>query len=290
MRNPRRLFMHPLQTAALFALAVGMAGALQPAMAAKPEPSVAADKAATYGIEVEGDLYIGTDGSVRDYKLQSRDLTPEIAAAVDKRIRDWRFEPILVDGQPVVAKTKLKLQLQAEPIAEGYRLRVASIGFGGPQLNRPKLAPPRYPESALRAGVEADVTLVLRLDQNGRVTEAEAEQTSLSGKGPERIMREWAEIFEKNALSTARRWSFQLTEEVGGETAAMTSVRIPVKYRMSGREGWRAMVPVGPRKPLPWADAETGLASVAPVDLKDGETQSLDSRFKLKDKMVGTLL
>ena len=60
---------------------------------------------ATYELTVHGELYIGPEGTVTDLKLRSADLSPEIAAMVDRQVRKWRFEPILVDGRAVNAKT-----------------------------------------------------------------------------------------------------------------------------------------------------------------------------------------
>ena len=268
--------------------ALGLAALAGPATAGDPLQRPAAEqKLASYRLSIDGDLYIAGDGSVSDYKLRSNeDLTPEIAALVDKQVRSWRFEPILVDGQPVVAKTRLHLSLNAEPVAGGYQLRIYGVGFGNPVRDSKKITPPKYPEAALRAGVEAEVMLVLTLDERGHVTDTAIALTSLSGTGPQRVLNQWADLFEKSATDAARHWRFSLTEEIDGH-AVQTRARVPVSYRLRNIQGWRTMVPVArPGRPLPDVP-DRQLAADAPTD---SQPQALDSRFRLKDRVIGTVL
>lgn len=242
-----------------------------------------------YHLSAEGDLYISADGSVLDYKLQSKNLSPEIAVLVDKKIRGWRFEPIIVDGKPVTAKTRLDLSLNATPVPGGYQLRIAGVGFGNPVRKPLGLKPPTYPIPANRAGVEADVVLLLTLNGNGRVVKSDVERTSLSGKGPQRVVTQWADMFEKSAQDAVRHWRFELTEQVDGKAASKSRVRIPVIYRLDNTKGWRAMVPVvRPGHYLQFEDDKRlANASMAPTDQRP---QSLDSDFILRDKVIGTAL
>ena len=51
----------------------------------------------TYEINLNGDIRIGPDGVVRDYRLQT-ELQPVVAKAVDNNVHTWKFKPILIDG------------------------------------------------------------------------------------------------------------------------------------------------------------------------------------------------
>src|SRR4051812_34017858 len=73
---------------------------------------------AMYEMSAVGEVQIAPDGSVSDYRLQST-LSPAIAKLVDGAVRSWHFDPIVVDGKAVVAKTALRLSLKAEPIDAG---------------------------------------------------------------------------------------------------------------------------------------------------------------------------
>lgn len=263
-------------------LPIGQAGGTPQAQATSPRPS--------YHLSADGDIYIAPDGTVIDYKLDSKDLAPEVAKLVDARIRRWRFEPIRLDGKPVIAKTRMTVELDAIPVADGYQLRVAGVGFGNPRRTHPEnMKPPRYPLPARRAGVEAQVLLLLSVDAQGKVAKVEIQSTSLSGKGPQQVMTQWADMFEDSAGDAARHWHFEMTEQVGGQPLALTRVRVPVTYRMEDHRGWHALVPVV--RPGHYAkiavDERIAAAAAGPGDQ---EPRSLDSRFKLRDKVVGTTL
>jgi TonB family protein len=264
------------------------------AVAATPSrgPDVA-EPQPTYRIKVEGDLYIGTEGMVTDFRLRSTDLAPDIAAMVGKGVRSWRFEPILVDGRPVNAKTSLELELSLLPVAGGYQLKVVGLGFGNPVRQSHSLQPPEYPSQARRVGLEADVGLVLTVDGDGRVAAVDVESTSLSGKGPQRVMVQWADLFERSAKVAARRWRFEMTETVGG-MAVSTRVRVPVQFRITGgQSNWTAFVPVvrpGHYAELKRGDGKDDAQLAASDDRASQQPQALDTRFRLKDDVIGKVL
>lgn len=252
-------------------------------------PARSQSSAVEYSMDAAGTIDIGPDGAVLDYRLD-KNQKPDVAAALDQSIRGWRFEPILVDGRAVIATTRMRLALVATPMAAGdYALKVNDVRFGEPD-RRSQLAPPRYPQAALKHGVAARVVLVLRLDEQGNVTDVHTEQVSLNLAQPQghRIER-WRRTFEEATAAKAMTWKFAITELVDGQPAPHTSVRIPVDYIRGGRgseNDWRGLVP-GPRHPVPWGG--DNLADLDP-ELGNGDMQPLDSRFKLTTPLLGTLL
>ena len=72
----------------------------------------AAQNSTVLEMSADGEIRIAPDGHVTDYKLKST-LSPTIAALVDRNVRSWRFEPIVVDGNPVAAKTALLAEIGA---------------------------------------------------------------------------------------------------------------------------------------------------------------------------------
>lgn len=242
-----------------------------------------------YKQRLSGDIVIDTDGNVRSYELKDADLTPQVRELVDRSIRSWRFEPVLVDGKPVNAKTSLNMQIEAKPLEQGYAVKVDSIAFGAPKRDQSKLKPPRYPLLAQQGGVEALVVLVLRLDAEGRVIDLYPEQTSLSGTGPDKIVQQWRRMFENNAIEAARHWRFEIKETIDGRPVADSAARIPVEYRLRKASGWTALFPTGgPSRIPPWGQAWRPEAT--PASLRQGESLSLTSAFKLKDSPVGGYL
>lgn len=217
-------------------------------------------------------------------------MSPDIDKALDTRIRSWKFEPITVDGRPVIAKTRMTLILQAAAAEGGYAFRMDRVWFGSPK-QRSTTKPPRYPEDALRAGVGAKVMLVLRLDAAGNVVDVHGEQVSLAGRAPnEKIAEGWRRKFLAPTVAAAKRWKYEVSETIGGEAVGST-VRVPITFtvgRTKPTDRWNAFIP-GPHHPAPWVAADS-LATEGMDRLRDGDLQALDSRFKLKSDVAGTLL
>lgn len=254
-----------------------------------PADQKPADRKLEYSITATGEIEIAADGSVRDYRFDNkRELKPGLAQALDARIRDWRFEPIVVDGRAVIAKTRLRVMLEAQPAGDEYLLRIANVYFGEPERGS-RLRPPQYPATAVRSGLGAKVILVLKLDDAGKVIEVHPEQTSLSLHArTEAIAENWRAAFVKASVRAARHWTFDISEIINGEPVG-TSVRVPVEFFLPdvSQNQWQAYVP-GPYTPAPWVDVDA-LANRR-EDLGSGDMQSLDSRFKLKDGVVGSVL
>lgn len=244
-----------------------------------------------YTLQAKGEIEIGPDGSVRDYSLETK-LTPAVADRVDRSVRGWRFEPITVDGRPVIARTRMTIGLRAEPVEGGYRLHVADVWFGTGSVYSSDNRVPHYPEAALRERLGAEVLLVVRLDPSGSVIDIHPYQTSLSEKISERRAELWRKVFEKSSIQAVKTWKFDPTEIIDGKPTE-SSVIVPVHYRISpsaslddGR--WSALVP-GPIKPAPWVESATVDAPTI-AGLANGEAASLTSRFKLRDEVIGRLL
>lgn len=270
------------------AVAVGLALAawmLSPrAMAKLPLPA--------YELNANGQIEIGPDGAVRNYTLDGK-LPPEIAQAIDRSVRAWTFEPILVDAKPVIAKTRLRLVLLATPVDDDhYALRVENAWFGEPESNS-RMKPPRYPSDAARAGLGAKVVLAIRTDEQGKVTDVMAEQTSLTASGNPKLEERWRKLFEKASMEAARSWTFPGSEELDGQRMSSV-IRVPVAFSMSPSTGkknkWQGYVP-GPVRPIPWVQVDT-VATQGDRDALqgDGDMQSLSSRFRLRDDVIGKTL
>jgi hypothetical protein len=240
-------------------------------------------------------VQIAPDGSVSDYRLKNT-LTPTIAKLVDGAVRAWHFEPIVVDGKAVVAKTAMRLWLKAEPIdADNYRIRVTNVIFGEPHASS-HFKPPKYPEGAVAARVGAKVLMYVKTDESGNVVEAEPYQTSLDVRTNSEVQAEaFRKLFETASVRAARFWHYDLSETINGKTKG-TIAMVPIVYSLRGfgvrsvRDGeWKGYVP-GPIRDVPLGrEVKVGSGDQFAA-LGDGEAQSLDSRFKLRDDVIGKVL
>ncbi len=257
--------------------------------------ALGAEPAPVLEMSADGEIQIAIDGSVSDYRLQSH-LPLTIADLVDKDVRGWRFEPVLVDGMPVVAKAAMHLALKAEPAGErdNYRIRIVNIIFGAPRQHD-HTKHPHYPDQAVRAHVGAKVLLAIRLDGNGKVTDVQPYQTSLDVRAnSENEADRWRKLFEEASVTAARSWTFDLAETFNGKKIA-TNIIVPLVFSLSNVPGsapqpgtWKAYAP-GPLHPAPWM-TERAFADQEPSALPDDQSIPLDSRFHLKNHVIGTTL
>ena len=244
-------------------------------------------------LSVEGTIEIDPEGRVHDYTIETR-LTSSIRDYVDQRVRQWRFEPITVDGRAVIAKTRMRLNLLAQTMGESYVLHVHSVHFGAPTSRERDRSRLRFPPKALRERLGAHVMLALRIDADGNVVDAHPYQTNLSRAMDKNQAARWRRMFEAVAIKAAKRWTYEPSEHIDGAATSAT-VFAPFEFRIVGDDGsqwashyWRIFVP-GPVAPIPWQQDEMQLAERLD-QLKDGETLAVSSRFRLIDDVVGAAL
>ena len=243
-----------------------------------------------------GEIQIAPDGHVSDYLLKTH-LAPAVAQALDHAVRSWHFEPVVVDGRAVAARTTMTIQLHGEPKSGGdaYSLSVSSVHFG--VLTQSKQAPPEYPYDAIQARLGARVVLYLLIDANGKVMQALAGQTSLDKRArSEREAEVWRKRFEKASIAAALRWQYNPSEFVDGKPMANRYAIAPIEFAVKESpgdrdpEGWKAYVP-GPVHPAPWAETvAVGDDEQRFAQLSNGETASANSNFRLKDDVIGKTL
>ena len=255
----------------------------------------AAEKAPTLEMFADGEVQIAVDGHVSDYRLTST-MAPEIATLIDKTVRGWTFEPIVVDGAPVIAKTAMHLDLKAEPSGEKdqYRLRIANVRFGDMRRGF-KARPPHYPMEAVRVRLGAKVLVAIRVDESGNVVDAQAYQTSLDAKaGSENEAERWRKMFEAASIVAARGWHYDVPESINGKPVGSTAI-VPVDFFVSdvgthpAPGTWRAYVP-GPIHDVPWMASQKVADNRDLANLPDGQALTVDSRFRLRDDVVGKAL
>ena len=79
-------------------------------------------------LQAVGDVQIGADGHVLNYTLKNK-LAPVISALVDKNVRKWTFDPVLIDGKPVIAKTSVHSSLFENVQALGLLVQALGVAL-----------------------------------------------------------------------------------------------------------------------------------------------------------------
>lgn len=228
---------------------------------------------------VEGAIVLAKDGTVQAATVdgESRYGKP-IADMVRNAALQWRFQPVLRDGQPVLAKASMHVRVVLKKTPDGnYSAHIKGATFGDEdanstdELRSDKKTLPRYPDVAVHYRVQGTVYLALHVDRSGHVTEAVAEQVNLDNIGPEPLVKQYRDVLAHAALKAARLWTY--TVPTTGKLASQDSwtARVPVNYTLTAvgepksESVWQTYVP-GPYTPAPWIDKPDMSAADALAD------------------------
>lgn len=212
---------------------------------------------------VTGHVDIEADGTVSAHHINNRGKLPDfVVALVDGAAPGWRFEPLLVDGEPVPARARMNLRVVARPVGDQYQVSIANGSFGEysdtatDQVTRREdgMRAPRYPEDMLRSGVAGTVYLVLKVGRDGSVEDVVAERVNLRAYAREREMERWRRAFAQRSVYTAREWKFNPPTTGPRADAGFWVIRVPVEFEIDGNAvtagTWETYVP-GPLQPAP---------------------------------------
>jgi hypothetical protein len=230
---------------------------------------------------VTGSLVVAGDGSVKSYVIDKPEQLPKsVVSLIQKSVPTWQFEPVVRDGQPVLAKAAMSLRVVAKPEGDGnYSLAIGGSHFGQPAswtnndggkaITGGLREPPNYPMDAARARASGTVYVVLRVNRQGLVDQSAAEQVNLDMVASDAEMGRWRNVLADAALRAARHWTFN-PPTVGREAAQSAwVVRVPITFSLHGRGAprsadkygsWHAYVP-GPRNVPAWVDKSRMAAS-----------------------------
>ena len=242
---------------------------------------------------VTGTVDIEPDGSVSKVAIEREDrLPPGVVSFVRDAGLQWRFEPVVRDGQAVRARAPMSVRVVAQKVEKDeYRITLRGASFERYDPEDPervvsiKMDPPAYPERAWRAGAGGSVYLVLKIGRDGRVQDAVAEQVNLRVAVSEGEMRRLRDELARSALAATGKWSFRVPTRGEAVDAPYWSVRVPVTYTLGtqpieGKQGaygkWISYIP-GPRQPVPWAQ-DRDQAGFSPDTLADGGVYMADGR------------
>ena len=232
---------------------------------------------------VNGTIVLAKDGTVQAATVDdAAKYGQPIADMVRNAALQWRFQPVLRGGEPVVAKSGMHVRVVLRKMPDGnYNVHIKGATFGTYDskdtdtlhyAEGDKRIPPQYPEAAIYAHVQGTVYLALRVDRSGHVTDAVAEQVNLGNVGSDSLLKRYRSILADAALRAARHWTY--TIPTTGKLARQDSwtVHVPITFNLQengvtefDRGVWQTYVP-GPYTPAPWTDKPDVGAADALVD------------------------
>ncbi len=174
-------------------------------------------------------VVISPDGRIAEASLQDSSLGLDMQAEIERRIRQFEFEPAMKNGIAVATETNVWVQLSLVPEGETLALKVTDAGVCPGML---RLTPPRFPASQLSRSQGAEVQLAVDYDDQGKVTKVEV----VSAEPDLRVFRE-------ASLKAAREWLFS-PERVDGQPMAGSAL-IPVRFAIEGDDAAKVRFPDG---------------------------------------------
>lgn len=256
---------------------LGLLLALAGACALAKTPAELPDQA-ELSMLVTGWILVDADGNVSNWKIDRPGQLPDfVVGLIEGAVPGWKFEPVLVDGQPSKARARMGLRIVANKRAdgEGYAIAIRSGHFGTDAMTPEErqerrstddiiaieLAAPGYPRGALASGIEGTAYVVAKVNRSGTVDDAMVEQVNLRTLGAQSQMKRMRELLGRQAVAAARRWTFRVPTTGPVADSEFWSVRVPVSYILSGIGGrppaearygqWEAYIP-GPRTKVSW--------------------------------------
>lgn len=198
-----------------------------------------------YLAEGSGQLTIDPQGAVLELTTQPS-FGAKLDAVLRERMRSWRFEPILENGQAVTAVAHMQFELRAEfDVGRTGRVVVSRLDFVDPPELRAakdeatwgptKMTPPRYPMRALERRLGARTVVQVEIDDQGRALHAEVLSGWLLGDaGGARSQQKAMELFAKTSLKAVQDWQFPTPEQLGSRL-----LQVPISYLIDDGSHWK---------------------------------------------------
>lgn len=271
-------------TIALVALLLTAPGA---AVAAKAD-----DQADSYHSNLKGRIVIAKSGEVASYTIDDK-ISKALKDLLSNTIEQWRFAPVLIDGEPVNAETQMTVVVEAIQLPDqDYQVRVVEAHFGNRGFKDSSVAPV-YPEKAAWEGVGASVALAVLVGEDGRVIGAHPKRTSLSKSfQSERVAKRFRGLFERASMKAVEQWLFDLGDIVDGKPVQQWVV-VPIEFTMDAvvkSPGGIAWFP-GPVHSVPGLPEDLAKAADGAVAATDqAGPRTLGQRFRLLTPLAPSTL
>lgn len=228
-----------------------------------------------HSLLVKGEIETDAQGNVSSVTVEKPDkFPPGLVDFVTQQASRWKFEPVLVEGKPMRARSVMSLLVVAKKLPNkqvSIGIRNASFGRQAPKqgeyVSPLDMKPPVYPRGLAAKGVSGTVYVLLKVGRDGSVQDAAVEKVNLRVLAKESVMQSWREALSEAALETLRTWRFSIPTTGQYADDQTWSVWAPVDFGLFNEEGkpvdangnavadsygkWKTYVR-GPSQPIRW--------------------------------------
>ena len=236
----------------LLACLILITGGVSPLVAAPPAPSSGLEVSKSESVmtmRVDGELVVDTEGRVTNHQITS-EVTPEIRAAIDKSIPQWRFEPVASeDGKAIPFKTLMRITVVARQLPDGnYSAQIENVRFhdgkkpdyraeakekGIEMVVRPR---PKYPALMLGNGVNGAALVQILFTPEGDMQDAVVVQSAMFNvRGDSQLLQQAVAQMEREALTSVRRTKVKFGPDIDLSSPSQRSGAVMIKFSMVGK-------------------------------------------------------
>lgn len=253
-------------------------------------------------MHVDGQILIDAEGRVENFEVAT-DIVDPLEAGLLKLVEQWRFNPVLVDGQARRASARMRVVLAAVRVGEDYRISIDNVVFPNDEEFKPGGAPnsnfitgreldkPLYPVELQMQRVTGTVLLAILVSPDGRAKEVLAAQSMLFDvRGRDRVLRQAIRMMEMSARSAARSWTFNVPPGSRDGSPREMTVYVPVQYIIDEKPApgqWRTVVRV-PKRFVGWLPGSDPAQAVGVADIASGEVIPLAASLTLAVPVIGS--
>lgn len=217
--------------------------------------------------EVRGQISIDAEG-----KVTAVDLTSVKESSLKKfmitQISKWEFYPMQVNGKPVESSSGFGFELTINTDATKKLNQITfddvyvsptalELEQRRKNVDTSKRIGPEYPFAALRDGLEARLSIAVKIEPDGSVSEASVYAMKLLNPKPhisDMDQRNAINIFGKSAIKAVKQWRFSREHLAFYDCINGCISKIPVEYIFESKpfKLYREM----PVAVLPWVESD----------------------------------
>lgn len=217
--------------------------------------------------DIQGQISVDAEGKVTAVDLTSvKDAT--LKKFMTEQISKWVFSPMQVNGKAVKSINNFGFELTINTDAAK---KISQISFDGVYVSPTKLeleqhskykdtskrVGPMYPYEALRQGLEARLTIAVKIAPDGSVSEVGVYKMKLLNAGPlisDSYQRIALNVFGKSAMKAVKQWQFSSKFLELNDCKNGCISKISIDYRLDNML-FKSYFEI-PVVALPWVEAD----------------------------------
>jgi TonB family protein len=278
----------------------GLAALLCMAVSCVALPGMAGEilKNAQASMLVTGWIEVMPDGTVHGYTIDHQDkLPPSVLELIHDNVATWKFKVML--KEPVIERARMNLRIVAKRADEQHdSIQIANAffgdkGTGSDNISFKQQVAPEYPQDAIARRASGTVYVIARVNRQGLVEDAFAEQVNLNGFFDGARTPRDRSLLAHAALDAIKHWTFNLPTTGPHIADEHWDIRIPVQFNLNAfgtspqdnYGKWQVYVP-GPRAQAPWQ--QQSAPSVQGSDaIPAGSISQADENLSLATPLAG---